>query len=230
MEGLGDGGRHFLSHHAEVGAGHLAVLDDLVHHVARHTDRNGKTDALVAFRSIGQDGGVDADQLAAVIHQRSARVAGVDRRIGLNEVFVVLDAQIGAAGSADDAHGDSFADSKGIADGQHVVAHLNFIGIANGDRIQGAGVHLEYGYVGLRIGTHHASFVFVLVGHNHGHAGSVIHNVVVSQDVAVRADDNAGAEALFLLLPRHAELPAAVRPDHCQRTGGTSEGLRRPLP
>src|ERR1019366_2439947 len=41
-EGLGDGGRHFLSHHTQVCAGHLTVLDDLLHHTTRHTDGNGK--------------------------------------------------------------------------------------------------------------------------------------------------------------------------------------------
>src|ERR1017187_3101238 len=210
MEGLGDGGRHFLSHHAQICTGHLTVVDDLVHHIARHTNRDGKTDALIPSRSVCQDGGVDADQVAAVIHQRAARVAGVDRRIGLNEVFVVFDAQIGAPLSADDAHGDSFTHTKGIADGQHVVAHLHLIGIANGDRIQGAGVHLEYGNVGLRVCAHHAGFVFVLVLHDHGHGSGVVHHVVVGQDVAIRADDDARAQALFPLLPRHAELSAAV--------------------
>jgi len=42
---------------------------------------------------------------------------------------------------------------QGIADGEHVVAHLHLIGIANGDGLQGAGVHLEYGNVGLGIGA-----------------------------------------------------------------------------
>src|ERR1039458_8845509 len=210
MEGLGDGGRHFLSHHTQVCARHLTVVDDLVHHTARHANRNGKTDALIPFRPIGQDGGVDADQFAAVIHQRAARVAGVDRRIGLNEVFVVFDAQIGAAGRADDTHGDGFAHAKGIADGQHVVAHLHLIGIANGDRIQGAGIYLEYGNVGLGICAHHAGFVFVLVVQDHGYGGGMIYHVVVGQDVAIRADDHARTQALFLLLPRPAGLPTAV--------------------
>src|ERR1039458_1705556 len=34
--------------------------------------------------------------------------------------------------------------------------------------------------------------------------------MVVGQDIAIGADDYARAEALFPLLPRHAELPAAV--------------------
>src|ERR1035437_7999405 len=145
-----------------------------------------------------------------VADQRAARVAGVDRRIGLNEVLVVFDSEIGAALSADDAHGDGLADAEGIADGQHVVAHLHLIGIANGDGLQGSGVHLEYGDVGLRIGAHHAGFVFVLILHDHGHGGGMVHHVVVGQDVAIRTDDHARAQALFLLLPRHAELSAAV--------------------
>src|ERR1035437_1637331 len=196
MEGLGDGGRYFLSHRAQVGAGHLTVVDDLVHHIARHTNRDGKTDALIAFRSMGQDGGAEADPVAAVIDQRAARVARVDRRIGLNKGFVVFDAQIVAAGSADDAHGDGLADAERIADGQHVVAHLHLIGIANGDGLQGASVHLEYGNVGLRIGAYHAGFILVLIVHDHGHGGGVIHHVVVGQNVAIRADDHARAKAL----------------------------------
>src|ERR1035438_1854331 len=48
--------------------------------------------------------------------------------------------------------------SEGIADGQHVVAYLHLVGIANSDGLERAGVHLEYRNVGLRIGAHYAGF------------------------------------------------------------------------
>src|ERR1035438_8683041 len=100
--------------------------------------------------------------------------------------------------------------SEGIADGQHVVAYLHLVGIANSDGLERAGVHLEYRNVGLRIGAHYAGFVFALVMHDHGHGGGVVHHVIVGQDVAIRADDDARAQARFSLLPRPAELPAAI--------------------
>jgi hypothetical protein len=40
-----------------------------------------------------QNGGVDADQFAAQIDQRTTGVAGVDRGVGLDEVLVAVDAQ-----------------------------------------------------------------------------------------------------------------------------------------
>ncbi len=60
-------------------------------------DGNGEADALIAFRAVSDDGGVDADQFAAIVHQRAAGIAGVDGGVGLDEVFVLLDSEIGPA-------------------------------------------------------------------------------------------------------------------------------------
>ena len=73
----------------------LPVLDQLVHHRARQVDRDGEAVARVEAGLAG-DGGVDADDLAPDVDQRAARVARVDRGVGLDEV---LDAAV-ARGSA----------------------------------------------------------------------------------------------------------------------------------
>ena len=112
-----------LDHDAEVAAGDMAVLDEAVHDVAGEVGRDGEADALVAAGA-AEDGGVDADEPALDIHQRAAGVAGVDGRVGLDEVLIVLDAEVAAARGADDARGDGLADAEGIADGEHDVAHL----------------------------------------------------------------------------------------------------------
>ncbi len=150
VERLSDRGRDFLRHHAKIGTGYFSVLDDLIHHIARHTNRNGKTDPLVPFRTIRQNGGVDTDQFAALIDQGAARIAGVDGRIGLDEIFVVFNAEVGAALGADDAHGDGLADAEGVADGEHIVADLHLVGIADGDGVKVAGVDLHNSDIGLR--------------------------------------------------------------------------------
>ena len=122
---------------AQVAARDLAGADELLHDVARHVDGHGKADALVSAAAVADDGGVDADQFAAGVHQRAAGISGIDGGVGLNEVLVAagaLDIQAAAARGADDAHGDGLADAEGIADGEHDVADAHLGGIADGHR------------------------------------------------------------------------------------------------
>src|ERR1041385_9491130 len=72
-----------------------------------------------------EDRGVDADQFPTVVNERSTGVAGVDGRIGLNEVLVIFDAEIASSGCADDAHGNGFAHAERITNGEREIADLN---------------------------------------------------------------------------------------------------------
>ena len=101
----------------------MAVFHDAFEHHLRRRDGDGKTDAHVAARA-GVNGGVDAGQMPVHIHQRTARVAGVDRRIGLDEILEGVDAQLVAPGGAYDAGCDSLPHAKRVANGQHLVSHL----------------------------------------------------------------------------------------------------------
>ena len=96
VHGLGNSRRNVLHHDAEIGAVDFAVIENLTHHAARHIDGNGESDAFIAARSVRKDGGVDADQFAAIVHQRAAGIARINRRIGLDEIFVIFDAQVAA--------------------------------------------------------------------------------------------------------------------------------------
>src|ERR1017187_2557925 len=91
-EGLGHGRRDVLRDDPQISARHFPVLADLVHDGAGQVHRNGEADALIAFGTVREDGGIDADQFTAIVDQRSTGVAGVDRRVGLDEIFVSLDA------------------------------------------------------------------------------------------------------------------------------------------
>src|SRR6185503_19003431 len=73
--------------HAELGARHLAGRYELPSDRSREVDRNRKAvpDVVAGLR---RDRAVDADDLAARVHQRATRVAGVDGGVGLD---VVLD-------------------------------------------------------------------------------------------------------------------------------------------
>src|SRR5258708_3817668 len=123
-----------LHHDAQVTACHLAVIQDLIHHVASQVDRNGKPDSFVASRTVRQNRRVDSDQFAAIVYQRSTGVSRIDWRVGLNEVLVVFNSKIAAAFGAHNAHRDRLAYAERIADGQRIDADLYFRRISQRDR------------------------------------------------------------------------------------------------
>ena len=118
---LGQFWAEFLWLHANPAPGYLAVTHDRLHHTARGGRGNGKTNAHGAARP-GVDGGVDTHQMAVHVHQCTARVSRVDGRIGLDEIFKGVDAQLGSTQCADDAPRDGLTHAEGVADGQHLVA------------------------------------------------------------------------------------------------------------
>ena len=91
----------------------------------RQVDRNRKTDTLIAAAVTRQDGGVDADELAARVNQSAARIAGINRGVSLDEIFKTLDLSTqAAAGSTDNAHGHGAVQAERVADREHHVAYL----------------------------------------------------------------------------------------------------------
>ena len=169
-----------------------------------------------------KDGGVDADQFAAIVDQRAAGIARINRRIGLNEILIIFDAQIAAVHGADDSHGDGLADAERIANRQSIVAHLHLGGITDGDGGEIAAFDLQHGDVRLGIGAHDLGLQLALVGERDADVRGAVDDVVVRQDVAVRADDDAGAEAVFALIVRR---DAACR--FRDRTVGARTAVRR---
>ena len=69
-----------------------------------------------------------------MIDERAAGIAGIDGGIGLDEELVVGDADLGTRHRRDDAVGHGLADAERIADGEHEVADLQRVGIAEVDR------------------------------------------------------------------------------------------------
>ena len=81
------------------------------------------------------DGGVDADDLAAQVEQRPARVAGVDGGVGLEEVEVPARVEPGTSSRVrplalrmPGAHG--VREAERVADGDDPVAHLDRVRVA----------------------------------------------------------------------------------------------------
>ena len=120
----------------------LAVLLDLFDDFASGIDRDGEADANVAVAAAASlNLGVDPDHFSSGINQGTARIAWVDRRVGLDhvrdrEAIGGLDL---ALQGGDDASGDGPVEAEGVADRHHGVADLDLGGIAERKRIFLAG-------------------------------------------------------------------------------------------
>ena len=108
---------------------HPAFFEQAFHDGLHHVGRNGKADTLTATRRRG-DRSVDADQLAAQIHQRATRIARVNRRVGLDEVFEISDVHIGAALGAHNTHRHRLREAKRTANRQHDLAQTHLVRIS----------------------------------------------------------------------------------------------------
>ena len=75
--------RRGLTGHADIAAPHAAVLDQFAQHKLRGIGGDRETYPLRA----ANDGGVDADHFATRRHQRSAGIAGIERRVGLDHIL-----------------------------------------------------------------------------------------------------------------------------------------------
>src|SRR5262249_48194322 len=90
---------------------------------------DGQADALEAA-SATLDRGVDADYFSFQIHERSAAVARIDGRVGLQEILIHVHVDVSAFG-ADDAGGDRAGHPQGRAHRQHPVADFHAIAVAH---------------------------------------------------------------------------------------------------
>ena len=185
----------------------VALTDQLRDHGLDGVRGDRKADADVAARRrvvAGLDLRVDADHVAAPVQQRPARVAVVDRRVGLDDVVDRVAVRCGdrALDRADDPGGNRAVETERVADRDDGVAHLRRVGVAERERRQRARarVDLEDGEVARRIGADDGRLHARAVREADPDLPGALDDVVVRDDVAGLVDDEAGAERLLLLL------------------------------
>src|SRR5262249_17654595 len=98
-------GRDVLHLHAQPATADSSRSHQLLDDRFRHAHRYCKADAERSS-ALGIDRRIDADQVAAAVHQRAARITWVDRRVGLDEVLDRIDADAIASRGAHDSHRD----------------------------------------------------------------------------------------------------------------------------
>ena len=137
------------------------------------------------------------------IDQRAAGIPRVNRRVGLDEVLIALDAEPAAPERADDAWGHGLAETERVADGDDEVADLEAVGIAQRHRGQIDGRDLQHGNVGIGVGADQLRRQTPVVFGDDLDAGRVFDDMAVGQDIALRrVDDDARPGCLALVFLR----------------------------
>ena len=93
-----------LDFHAKVSTDHGPVIHNLVVNHFGHVDRNCETKADRAT-CFAENGRVDTDDFPSQIHQGAPRITGIDRRVCLDEVFIVVNPNAVTTDRADDPGG-----------------------------------------------------------------------------------------------------------------------------
>ena len=169
-----------------------------------------------------KDQRVDADDFALDVEQRAARIAGVDRGVGLDVRDEVFLRQI-AALRADDAGGHRVLEAERLADRDHPFADLQLVGVADRDLRQVLRLDLEQRHVGALVGADDLGLELALVGELDVDFVGAVDDMRVGDEEAVGRNDEAGADRLLVeitLGPRRGAGPG--------RSGGRIRRTDRP--
>jgi len=175
-----------------------AGLDQGRNHALHDVDRNGKTNPGTACHR-GADEEVDADDLAAFVEQWAARIARIDRCIGLNgERNTVARLRLDAATQCtDDARSHAVVITKRIADGDRTLPYCNFIQPAAFDweNLHERRIDSDHGQVAVRVRTDQLGRHLHAVREGHRKRIRTINHMMVCHNVAVVIPDPPGTLA-----------------------------------
>src|SRR6185503_21103516 len=186
--------RDVARHDADPAAHDAAVLQDRVHDPAHQVDRDREADALDAGLAPG-DRAVEPHEFSARIDERAARVAEIDRGVGLDEVLEGADAELAAPGRADDALGHRLPEAERVADGEHRLADAQFVGATDRHDRQRAEADLEDREVRVRIDADESRRAGLAVLQLHLDLLRLCYHMEVGDDVTLHVPDNPGSEA-----------------------------------
>lgn len=183
-----------LASQPEVATTNAPILDEPGGDPFRSIDGDGEADALRGK----DDRGVDSDDLALGIHQRTAGVPGVQGGIGLNDGIDEaprLRAD-GAAEGADDSSRDGAVKPVRIPDRDHQLSHSQWSGISQHGGLEVGCIDSQDGQIRVRIFTDQMDIGLSSIGQGHSQPRCVPNHVAVGQDEAVLSKDEAGSASV----------------------------------
>src|SRR5262249_6383278 len=137
-------------------------------------------------------------------HQRPAGISGVDRSIGLD--VVIIDPVECPARRRDDPRRHRLLEPKRTSQGDDPLTLLEPVRIAKPGKGQALRVDLDYGQVGLGIGTHPLGPEYAAIGQRNLHLVGVAGHVVIGKYVTIRAYYDSGTGAMLGPRLRHSKL------------------------
>src|SRR6267154_1492212 len=198
LQGNRIGAQIFLEAYADGAAGYASLGNDLVVDVDSGSRRQREAHTFIAAAA-GDDGGVDADHFAGQVNERAAGIARIDRGVRLQKLLELMpcSADVLAVFGADNPGSHGRLESKRAANGQHPIADLHAIGVAelrNGQLF--IRFNFDHGEVGILIHAHNFSGVLLRAAAQlHLNLGGLLDHVIVGEDVAALVNDHAGAKA-----------------------------------
>src|SRR5262249_40518420 len=146
--------------------------------------------------AFAEDAGIDANQLASDVDERASRIAGIDRRVRLHEIFVVRESQLGPPRCAHDSGSDRLAQLKRAADREHPFADFQLAGVSPGHHRQASHSNFQERNVSRWIRADDLALDFTLVWKSDGDFTDVLaDDMIVGDDEAVGRDHHTRAEA-----------------------------------
>ena len=174
-------------------------------HDLHHVGRDRKADAMRAARA-REDRSIDPDEAPVDVDERAARVARIDRGIGLDEELKVGNADARARGRRNDALRHGLADAERIAHGKHEIADLDLVGVGNLDRGKAflRPLDAQHREIRARISQNDFGFEFAPVAERDADFVRALNDVMVGDDEAGFVHDHARTERALHALHRHA--------------------------
>ena len=170
---------------------HIAVLDQIFFDLIRSVNRNCKRQSFHArFRILRV-----ADQLALEVEQTAARVAAVDRRIGLKQGHgPVFSPDLPRLGADDTVGYRSAERSERVSDGNNVLPDHQILADAvrcGGQRFGFQRLDFQHCQIRSRIRSNRRRKIRIgAVVHRHRNSGRALHHMVAGEDIAlIRATD-----------------------------------------
>src|SRR3712207_350187 len=170
----------------DVAVHHLPGGYDLLDHALHDVYRDSEAHALESA-GLGGDLGVHPDNRAARVEQRSAGVAGVYRRVGLDRAVygVIVGRFYGASDAAHDPGRDADADVQRIADGDDRLSDPDAARVTERQRLENSlrGVHLHDRHVGRRVLADDLRLLLGAAGERDRNLFGTLYDVLVGDDV-----------------------------------------------
>ena len=172
-------------------------------------DRHGEADAG-RLADLADDGCIQADDLTPRVEERAARIAGVDRGIGLNDSLdrpSVLGLQR-AIEAADDARGQGSFETERIAEGQNLLADQTRFEESpklRGKSFSAGDVDQEDGDIVGGVGTDELGVMLGAVEERDADRVGTLDHVKIGENMALLVDHESGARSGGGLIAEEAE-------------------------